>query len=443
MNELNAIPITHMRVDELVSMFQENEQEVLRLIDEDPLLRKREHPDGLVIANASKGLFEPTMEHQVFAKGIVYTRNPYRLVAMPLMKMHNYDMNAALMQTISEVRSNELDVHVEFNHKEDGTFVQVFEHNGKVYFATRSVIEGCEVANGAHCRNFDYIGTARRILEEQWSFALGLVCEEPVSLFFELIHPECRVISDYEDMETMVLIGGFDKAHAGYRYFSNADLMYFEMDGANIPSHFANNDPSKMESVLFATLSQLNDMPALPEGLVVSLVQNQQLVLCRFKVKTSAYIDAHRLKYAHSYKSVVKMLWNHEELRAWDVFLRHLKGRGHVDEEIQAVYRKHFDTFSSWMTGLRQSLQDCRLEVDAIQRRYVKDGSHSWNRNNEIRKIIGKDYKNHPCQGLMFKVVSDRANVVAAAKHDPPYKGFANDLRTGVLTATVCSQDQV
>ena len=74
-----------LRIDRLLDLLRTDPAGLLARIDADPLLVKRTSGD-LVLANASKGLFSPTEPHHLFAKGIVFRRDPYRLVSLPLLK---------------------------------------------------------------------------------------------------------------------------------------------------------------------------------------------------------------------------------------------------------------------------------------------------------------------------------------------------------------------
>src|SRR4051812_30676209 len=77
-----------LRLDELLQTMRDPRGGVRAAIDADPLLLKKVSGD-LVLANAGKELFTPQHEHQLFAKGIVYRRDPYRLVSLPLVKIYN------------------------------------------------------------------------------------------------------------------------------------------------------------------------------------------------------------------------------------------------------------------------------------------------------------------------------------------------------------------
>src|SRR5687768_7095878 len=77
-----------LRTDRLLAALRADPAGVLARIDADPLLVKRTS-GPLVLANASKELFTPREPHQLYAKGVVYTRDPFALVSLPLVKIYN------------------------------------------------------------------------------------------------------------------------------------------------------------------------------------------------------------------------------------------------------------------------------------------------------------------------------------------------------------------
>ena len=77
-----------LRLDRLLADLRDHPEAVLAAIDADPLLLKRQSGD-LVLANASQALYTPMEQHQLYAKGIVYKRDPYKLVSLPLVKIYN------------------------------------------------------------------------------------------------------------------------------------------------------------------------------------------------------------------------------------------------------------------------------------------------------------------------------------------------------------------
>src|SRR5262245_33289230 len=77
-----------LRLDRLLFELRQHPAAILAAIDSDPMLIKRASGD-LVLANASQALYTPVEQHQLYAKGIVYRRDPYRLVSLPLVKIYN------------------------------------------------------------------------------------------------------------------------------------------------------------------------------------------------------------------------------------------------------------------------------------------------------------------------------------------------------------------
>src|SRR5262245_31237633 len=129
-----------LRIDRLLADLRDRPAEILGAIDADPLLLRRES-GGLVLANAGARLYTPQEQHQLYAKGIVYQRDPYRLVSLPLLKIYNVgerDVTAAQLAGLTQ----EEGVRLRFLRKFDGSLIQVFRHGGRAWFTTRGMIEG-------------------------------------------------------------------------------------------------------------------------------------------------------------------------------------------------------------------------------------------------------------------------------------------------------------
>src|SRR3954462_14927342 len=129
-----------LRLDRLLAHLRQHLPAVLEAIDRDPLLIHRES-GGLVLANASQYLYTPQEQHQLYAKGIVYQRSPYRLVSLPLIKIYNLGERDVTVADLAEL-ANEPNLQLRFLRKIDGSLVQVFRLDGRVWFTTRGMIEG-------------------------------------------------------------------------------------------------------------------------------------------------------------------------------------------------------------------------------------------------------------------------------------------------------------
>src|SRR5262245_51397125 len=129
-----------LRLDRLLSDLRQRPEAILAAIDADPMLLKRTS-GGLVLANASQALYTPTAQHQLYAKGIIYRRDPYRLVSLPLIKIYNAgERNVAIADLA--LLADQLDVRPRFLRKMDGSLIQVFRADGRVWFSTRGMLEG-------------------------------------------------------------------------------------------------------------------------------------------------------------------------------------------------------------------------------------------------------------------------------------------------------------
>jgi len=349
---LKPTPVTHMYLPSLLDAFLDRGGEILQLVDEDPDLKIREHENGLVIANASPALFEPEFEHQLFAKGLVYTREPYRLVSMPLVKMFNHtrrdpsDMTTKRLLEMSGVT-------VRYPEKADGTLIQVFAHLGEVYITTRSMLEGT-LSQTELTENFDYIGHARRILGEKYPVVLNAEDIEGYSLMFEMIHPESRIVTDYGDTEDMILLAAFDLETCSYKSCEALESVAGHL-GLNV-TKFYEPDTGSFDGDIAAIIEDLDAREDMPEGIIVVFEEDGQ-VSHRVKVKTQAYLRYHRLKFHCTFKSVVQMVWSDESLHEWDSFLDYLQTNGLTEEEVESFYKEHFDEFKVWLADV-QATQD-------------------------------------------------------------------------------------
>lgn len=129
-----------LRLDKLLQSLRDRQENILRAIDADPLLLKKVSGD-LVLANASKELFTPQHEHQLFAKGVVYRRAPYRLMSLPLVKIYNLGERQVSLDDLHQLL-DEGPTQPRFLRKLDGTLVQAFRHDERVHFTMRGMIEG-------------------------------------------------------------------------------------------------------------------------------------------------------------------------------------------------------------------------------------------------------------------------------------------------------------
>src|SRR4051794_2013227 len=208
-----------LRLDHLLTSLRADTAAILEAIDRDPLLLKRES-GPLVLANPSQLLFTPQEEHQLYAKGIVYRRDPYRLVSLPLIKIYNVGERNVSVNDLTALAA-EPGVRLRFLRKYDGSLLQVFRHDGRVWFTTRGMIEGARGPRGQDPdlppADFDFLGNARRLAAERSPRLLDdpSVLDDR-TLVFELIHPQARKVTSYGERADLILLAAFDQRSLTY-----------------------------------------------------------------------------------------------------------------------------------------------------------------------------------------------------------------------------------
>src|SRR5579883_2687006 len=211
-----------LRLDRLLPKLRDDAAAILQAIDRDPLLLRRQS-GPLVLANASQSLYTPQQEHQLFAKGIVYRRDPYRVASLPLVKIYNLGERDVTVTDLAAL-TVESNVRLHFLRKIDGSLIQVFRHDGRIWFTTRGMIEGASLRsnreNGEDASDFDYIGTARRIAVERYPSLLDAPeLLHGRTLIFELIHPLAKKVTNYGERSDLVLLSCFDVRRLSYATF--------------------------------------------------------------------------------------------------------------------------------------------------------------------------------------------------------------------------------
>jgi hypothetical protein len=349
-----------LRLDRLLHKLRENPTAILEAIDRDPLLLKRAS-GPLVLANASQALYTPQAEHQLFAKGIVYRRHPHRVVSLPLVKIYNLgegDVTVANLAALIE----EPHARLRFLRKIDGSLIQVFHHDGRVWFTTRGMIEGAalrgERNNGEDGSEFDYIGTARRLAAQRYPRLLDAAWLDGRTLIFELIHPLAKKVTNYGERTDLILLGCFDTRRLSYaRYSEVAGIA--KTHGLTVVDALSPRGATLVEQIehLLAALAGTDE-----EGSVLQF-ENAQEVIYRVKVKSPDYLRLMRAMAECTYESLVVLMDDNPHLESWqevEVFLKSC-GRDVVPEEVLSFYRQHYERFTAY-------LADCeRLRLWAMR----------------------------------------------------------------------------
>ncbi|HEY1187859.1 MAG TPA: RNA ligase family protein [Gemmata sp.] len=402
----------NLRLDHLLDDLRTNGAAVLKAIDTDPLLSKRQSGE-LVLANASGALFTPQQQHQLFAKGIVYRRDPYELVSLPLVKIYNLGEKSVSVADLAGIAAEPGNARLHFLHKLDGTLIQRFQHNGRVYFTTRGMIEGgpCYGSQDedapARAANFDFLGTARKVAEQKYPALTEAKPEfENVTLLFEFIHPETRVITNYGAREDLVLHACFDKRE--YRYRTYTELK--DLAHAHALAHVEEFAPAghtlgeQIESLL-ASIAGTDQ-----EGTVITIEHGHRVVY-RVKVKGPDYLRVLKLVVTCTYDRTVEMCDRHPDWTGWGDLAAHLRslGREQVPEEVLGFYREHYDAFAAYLADCAR-LRDWGLRVGAAVRAEAEAEAGTGN-DRLLRKCFAARAVKMPHKALLFAAFDGRLDV--------------------------------
>lgn len=240
----------------LFDLFPENEYQ--RCLDEG-LLTLRSYPHlGLSIVGYSPLC---QMLHKwggvtTAARGIIFDTATTEILARPVKKMLNYQVEKNITLAWSEP--------VVTMDKVDGSLAIGYPRDGQLRLATRSVLES-ELVDLTH-------DLLQKVPGGQSWIPAG------ITPFFEVIHPETRVIVDYGQQESLVLLGGIVIETGEHVFVDDPRLSGWHGE--------------RVEIFPEATFAEAVAKPPRPgqEGLVVVSRTTGNLV----KIKQADYLQLHK-----------------------------------------------------------------------------------------------------------------------------------------------------
>ncbi len=421
---MNPQPIDTLELPVLLGMLRDHAREVIELIDSDPMLKRR--PGGadgeLVIANSGIGLYEPTAAHQLFAKGIVYERETLEFVSLPLVKMFNHGLREHNDATTAEVVARP-GIRVVFPEKLDGTMIQLFAHAGNVWLSTRSVLEG-----GVREQEGPYIKLARGLLERDAPHLLDPEVVGRRTLVFELVHPKTKQVTRYGGRESMVLLSVFDQLE--WRYLPTSEVLGLAEElGLERPALLLDGADYALEEGVAALRRELADDPVLPEGSIVCFEDGGQIVH-RVKVKMEAYLEEFSMRFNVSLKTVAGQIWNRPELHDWDAYRDWVAREGLSDEEVEAFYKEHHDTFTAWLGGVKTRHAGVLATRDALTAELGAPPDDKAERGVFFKAAAAwaKEHAGEDFSLVMQRLRKGRLRLEDVMWADPLYPGFRGEL---------------
>jgi hypothetical protein len=397
-----------LRVDRLLAELRDRPEAILAAIDGDPLLLKRTSGD-LVLANASQTLYTPQEQHQLYAKGIIYTRNPYRLVSLPLLKIYNVGEREVTPMDLTKLCAEE-GLRLRYLRKMDGTLIQVFRHAGRVWVTTRGMIEGgrwrFDESNEDRTPDFDYLATSRALLEKLYpAIFTDPELLERRTLLFELIHPQSRQVTNYGDLCDLIFLACFDHERCIYLAYESLQAVA-ERGNLRIVDMLtpAGDDlATQLENViaLFAGTDE--------EGSVICLERGDEVVY-RAKIKSPEYLRLLRLLAFCTYDRSVEVIDAHPEWKTGSEMEEWLKNQGREDvpEEILDEYRKHWERFQAYLGKLDQLRSWGVATVAQLEREL---GGRAGRPPADFRKAFAQLAKERPNAKLLFAALDGKTDV--------------------------------
>lgn len=391
-----------LRLDRLLEGLRHNTADLLAAIDRDPLLLKKEI-GGLVLANAGHELYTPAHEHQLYAKGVVYRRDPYRLVSLPLVKIYNLGERNVTASDLVRL-AQETRARLRFLRKLDGSMVQFFRADGRGWFTTRGLIEGARSGAAADTpkAGFDFLGAARRLAERRYPRLLDGAVTEGRTLVFELIHPGARNVTDYGEREELVLLGCFDRSRFAYLGHDALAEVGREL-GLAVVDALAPRGASLTDQIddLMASLAGTDQ-----EGCVLNLERDGEVVY-RVKIKTPEYLRLMRALSACTYEATVALIDADPRRRAWPELEADLKSQGRepVPEELLGFYRRYHERFLAYLADCERA----RAWGERVKAEILAELGETEPR--ALRKAFAARAGKYRLSGLLFAALDGRLDV--------------------------------
>lgn len=233
---------------------------------------------------------------------------------------------------------------VEITEKCDGSLGILYRQNGQFKIATRGSL------------NSDQAIWATEFLKR---YDLSSLPNE-LTLIFEIIYPENRIVVNYEGRSDLVLLGVRNR-FTGEDWFSDRVAALAKDLGFSSPIVYALTSVDDL-------LERTEHIPANEEGWVVRFKNGQRL-----KIKGKAYLNLHRLLLGHSEKGMLQELISGK----YEEYARQIpeEFRSEIDEMKKKVDEEsekiHQEIETLWSSVRSKSRKEIALEVQRQQKQYL------------------------------------------------------------------------
>ncbi len=216
------------------------------------------------------------LDIELVSRGLVIEKETGKLVAFPFIKFFNYSELSEDYSIInSDIRS--------IDYKEDGSLGICFFYNNNWHVVTHGSMDSEQGKK------------ATEMLRRRNTSLL----DKNATYLVEIIYPENRIVTDYENKEDLILLGK-QLLSLEDSVSTNAERSVF---GESLHSNFNNvflNTPNAVASILeFCKVNKDYNF----EGFVVTLKNGR-----RVKFKTDAYLAVHRVRFSIDKEHVKQLM---------------------------------------------------------------------------------------------------------------------------------------
>jgi RNA ligase len=291
------------------------------------------------------------------SRGLIMNRKTGEVVAKPFEKFFNWfergrKTRAALIET---------------TEKMDGSLGILYRDNG-YKIATRGSFDGEQAlwATDYLNRNYDLSNLP-----------------EDLTLLFEIIYPENRVVVDYGKREDLVLIGVINR-------FTNEDwLMFPDMYelanefGFTLPRFYNFNDVTTI-------MEEAEKIDYNEEGWVLRFADGQ-----RFKIKGDRYTEIHKLISTLSFKNLVKAMQNNE-----------------LDEYLKLIPDEFLDEVKEWKQEIENERDRIAIEINLAFINLPKTNRKEFaiavqKKHGRLASYLFRKYDNRDYLELIYKEINE------------------------------------
>ena len=311
-------------------------------MNDDPLLRRVNGPNDMVLFNASKKLFSPKTEVQELAKGIVFDKD-MQVLSYPLRKFYNWHEKQSERDWAKQFLDNM--GNFAFAPKIDGTLIHVFYDGNQWVVTTRGSFDN------------DHIDAAKPLIPYD-------VLDPMFTYVFELVAPFNQVVTSYNG-ETFLAVNAIHDLKNDYMLNIidilainnlrdecqvNPNLRWFDYD------HVGKGEAGSYDVLLkLIELTANSSDPNISEGWMIVFYGADMLIRNRIKVKTKQYIEALKALKQLSQSSIFQLCLE-SDFADENEFVESMKSIN-MPEEILPEAIGHYENYISCVKAAKDEWQ--------------------------------------------------------------------------------------